>query len=105
MTRLKSGASYEKDAGSATSSNNPNRFFSSDGKPIDFLEPGWYYFSNSIVHRRPHLATKKKELDTLATGSFFKCSNKRCLVLIPGIDLKRNNGKCPICNTLLAKPR
>ncbi len=51
------------------------------------------------------MVTHKKELDTLATGSFFKCSNKRCMVLIPGIDLKRNQGKCPICNTQLAKPK
>ena len=51
------------------------------------------------------MESRKKELDTLATGSFFKCTNKRCMVLIPGIELKQNKGKCPVCNTPLAKPK
>jgi uncharacterized paraquat-inducible protein A len=44
----------------------------------------------------------EKHLDTLITDSLIRC--EKCRLIVSGEELKRCGGKCPHCNTQLAKP-
>jgi hypothetical protein len=79
-----------------------------ESKTFDFLEAEAYL--NRLPNRAEREAIQmdseeEQKIDTIVTDSFVRCENPYCGSLVSGDELKRHEGKCPLCGAQIAKPR